>query len=164
MLRGFFFLQAKSTFRQFDADNSGSLDKNEFILFLSSLGVVFSADELLQFYSGLGPNFQDSEAITFNDFWKYYSVGLPKGLVLDEFSGTITGSPESSTLPAIFIINCSNPVGEVSIELRIEIQEAPADFEYLCSDCLYKVGCETGFNRLSTDAVGSTLSEMGAPF
>ena len=157
-------LQVKSTFRQFDTDDSGSLDKIEFISFLDSLGVIFSADELLQFYSGLGENFTDSEAITFNDFWRYYSIGLPKGLVLDEFSGTISGSPESSTLPAIFIINCSNPVGEVSTELRIEIQEAPADLEYLCSDCLYMVGCETGFNRLPTDAVGSTLLEMGAPF
>lgn len=159
----FRFLQAKLTFKQFDADDSGFLDKNEFVSFLDSLGIVFSADELLQFYSGLGTNSKDL-AVSFNDFWKYYSVGLPKGLVLDEDSGMITGSPEFSTLPAIFIINCSNPVGEVSTELRIEIQEAPSELEYLCSDCLYKVDCETGFRRLPADTVGSTLSEIGEPF
>ena len=131
-------------------------------MFLKSLGVEFSHEEIAELY--LGVEAHSSGNISFNDFWKYYSVGLPKGLVIDEESGIISGTPTKSGLPAVYVITCLNPVGEVSAELRIEIQEAPDNLLYSCTDCLYILDCATCYKRLPPNLVTSTLCELGEPF
>ena len=98
------------------------------------------------------------------EFWRYYSADLPKGLIIDKENGTITGAPLEAAMPAVFVITCSNPVGEVSVELKFEVQEAPSDFLYLSPDSLYKVDCAIGYKRKAADSVTITLSELGEAF
>jgi len=157
-------VQARAAFDEYDADASGELDADEFRQMLVVQGLAMSDDETASMMRSMGKDPENS-AVTFADFWKYFNIGLPKGLQLNPDNGEITGIPIAETPTSMFVITAWNPVGETSTTIIIEVQEAPHSFKYKVTDCLYKLGEPFGYQRLSPEKVDPlTLYECGAEF
>ena len=158
-------VQTKQAFDEFDTDGSGELDADEFKDMLVLLGMEMSDDEVDGVLIQMGKDPKTMVAVTFSDFWKYFNSGLPKGLEINPDNGNISGIPLAETRTSMYVITCWNPVGETSTTILIEVQEAPHSFQYKCTDCLYKLGYNGGFERLSRDKIDPlTLYECGKEF
>jgi hypothetical protein len=124
--------QARRTFEEYDQDGSGILDEAEMAEMLLGMGVAATEAEIGEIMAEMEG--MDGEAgISFDDFWQYFSAGLPKGLSIDRDDGTISGTPEAEARPGIYVITAHNPVGEFSCSVKIEIQvPLPPTPPYCC--------------------------------
>ena len=77
------------------------------------------------------------------DFPRYTitsSVGLPKGLILDSYSGVIRGILEEEFETATITINCSNGYSSISTHIAFYYLSPPQSFSYPASSYSFTVG------------------------
>ena len=77
---------------------------------------------------------------------------LPQGLVIDNATGNIFGTPVNSDSGAIYTITASNVAGKVSTSFQLQIMDPPTSLEYAHGvrgqKLVYNVGCEIMENNI----------------
>jgi len=147
------------------------LDIDEMKAMMEYLGVVMSDEEIMEVMDSMdtgGGGLDGGEKdylVSFDEYWRYFSSGLPDGLSFNDGDGLITGIPTKGSPPGIYTMVAFNAVGETSVTIALEVLEPPTKLAYSCPRCIYQVGSSTFYRRLDKkDIDPNTLDERGEAF
>ena len=109
---------AQKMFSKYDADQGGSLDRDEFRSVLRDLGEKCNDGEFRWILMQVDSD--KSGVIEFDEFWDYWKP-LPYGLECDEKTGTLYGRPLRRCEAGDFEVTVFNKVGSFSVMLKIHV-------------------------------------------